>query len=126
MVYAFHCKNSGIRINNSILSLPAIALARPASDLPQANAGRAYSTVAQLIARVNGRLDPFLCDRVDKQLSFLLQNPRHRSLRLKRLVGTDRFEIRITAGYRLTFRYDEEVIELRRIGSHDLLKKEGS
>ncbi len=72
------------------------------------------------------KLPKDVCDRVDKQLSFLLQNPRHRSLRLKRLKGTDRFEIRITSGYRLTFRYDEEVLELRRVGSHDLLKKEGS
>ncbi len=65
-------------------------------------------------------------DRVDKQLSFLLQDPRHRSLRFKRLKGTDRFEIRIISGYRLTFRYDEEILELRRVGTHDLLKKEGS
>ncbi len=71
------------------------------------------------------KLPKDLRDRVDKQLHFLLENPRHRSLRLKRLKGTDRFEIRITAGYRLTFRYDENFLELRRVGTHDLLRKEG-
>ncbi|MBL6972340.1 MAG: type II toxin-antitoxin system RelE/ParE family toxin [Desulfobacterales bacterium] len=72
------------------------------------------------------KLPKDICDRVDKQLSFLLKNPGHPSLRLKRLKGTERFEIRITDGYRLTFQYDEEVLELRRVGTHDLLIKEGS
>ena len=63
--------------------------------------------------------------RVDKQLVFLLENPKHPSLRAKKLKGTDRFEIRITQNYRLTLRSVGEVIELRRVGTHDLLKKEG-
>ena len=60
-------------------------------------------------------------DRVDKQLTLLLENPRHPSLRLKKLKGTDTFEIRITKGYRLTLRYANKVLELRRVGTHDLL-----
>jgi mRNA-degrading endonuclease RelE of RelBE toxin-antitoxin system len=63
--------------------------------------------------------------RVDKQLGLLLTNPRHPSLRLKRLKGTDRYEIRISRGYRLTFRTIDQVLELRRIGTHDLLRQEG-
>jgi mRNA interferase RelE/StbE len=63
--------------------------------------------------------------RVDKQLTVLLENPRHPSLRLKKLKGTDKFEVRITKGYRLTFRYSDQILELRRVGTHDLLKREG-
>jgi len=62
-------------------------------------------------------------DRVNKQLFYLIENPRHPSLRLKKLKGTDKFEIRISRGYRLTFRYTEEIIELRRVGTHDLVRK---
>jgi mRNA interferase RelE/StbE len=64
-------------------------------------------------------------DRVDKQLHLLFENFRHPSLRLKKLVGTDIFEIRITKGYRLTFRFDKEIVELRRVGTHDILRDEG-
>ena len=64
-------------------------------------------------------------DRVNKQLFYLIENPRHPSFRLKKLKGTDKFEIRISRGYRLTFRYVEQIVELRRVGTHDLLRKEG-
>ena len=62
--------------------------------------------------------------RVDKQLTLLLENPRHSSLRLKKLKGADIFEIPITRGYRMTLSYAEQVLELRRVGKHDLLRKE--
>ena len=63
--------------------------------------------------------------QVDKQLEYLIRNPRHPSLRIKKLRGTDKFEIRVSKGYRLTFRYADDVLELRRVGTHDILKKEG-
>jgi len=63
-------------------------------------------------------------DRVDKQLNLLLKDWRHPSLRLKKLKGTSIFEVRITKGYRLTFAYREGILELRRVGTHDLLRKE--
>lgn len=64
-------------------------------------------------------------DRVDKQLSLLVENFRHPSLRLKKLSGTDKIEIRISKGYRLTLRIEKNRIELRRVGTHDILKDEG-
>jgi len=64
-------------------------------------------------------------ERVDKQLLLLFENFRHPSLRLKKLKGTDRFEIRISQGYRLTLRLDQGVMELRRVGTHDILRDEG-
>jgi len=63
--------------------------------------------------------------RVDKQLARLLENPRHPSLRLKKLKGTQIFEVRITGGYRLTLSFEEDVLVLRRVGKHDLLREEG-
>jgi mRNA interferase RelE/StbE len=62
--------------------------------------------------------------QVDKQLTLLLEDPRHPSLSLKKLKGTEIFEIRITKGYRLTLSYAEQVLELRPVGTHDLLRKQ--
>lgn len=64
-------------------------------------------------------------ERIDKQLRLLFEDFRHPSLRLKKLQGTDRFEIRISKGYRLTLRIDQGVMELRRVGTHDILRDEG-
>jgi mRNA-degrading endonuclease RelE of RelBE toxin-antitoxin system len=64
-------------------------------------------------------------DRVEKQLRLLLEDFRHPSLRLKKLKGTDKFEIRISKGYRLTLRFDKKYLELRRVGTHDILRDEG-
>ena len=65
-------------------------------------------------------------DRIDKQLLLLMDDFRHPSLRLKKLKGTDRFEIRISRGYRLTLRFDQGILELRRVGTHDILREEGT
>jgi len=54
-------------------------------------------------------------------LEYLIRNPRHPSLRVKKLKGTDKFEIRVSKGYRLTFRFADDVLELRRVGTHDIL-----
>ena len=64
-------------------------------------------------------------ERVEKQLRLLLEDFRHPSLRLKKLKGTDKFEIRISKGYRLTLRFDKEHLELRGVGTHDILRDEG-
>ena len=64
-------------------------------------------------------------ERVEKQLCLLLEDFRHPSLRLKKLKGTDKFEIRISKGYRLTLRFDKEHMELRRVGTHDIIRDEG-
>ena len=80
----------------------------------------------QSFLRDYGRLPAEIQGRVDKQLKILLENSSHPSLRLKKIKGTDRYEIRISRGYRLTFRFYDRILELRRVGTHDLLKKEGS
>jgi mRNA-degrading endonuclease RelE of RelBE toxin-antitoxin system len=70
-------------------------------------------------------LSPEIRERVDKRLHLLFEDFRHPSLRLKKLGGTDKFEIRISKGYRLTLRLEKGVVELRRVGTHDILRDEG-
>lgn len=62
--------------------------------------------------------------RVDAQLALLLQNPRHPSLRSKKMQGTARiWELRVTHGYRLTFQIEGDVYVLRNVGTHDVLRE---
>ncbi len=62
--------------------------------------------------------------RFKKQLTILLQDPSHPSLRLKMMQGhKNRWEASITMAYRFTFEISENYYILRRIGPHDILKK---
>lgn len=62
--------------------------------------------------------------RVGKQLSLLLANPRHPSLGLKRIRGTDDlWEVRITRSYRMTLQVVGDTYLLRRLGPHDVLRR---
>jgi len=71
------------------------------------------------------RLPEKIRRKVDKQLVFLGNNPRHPSLNMKKMVGTDLFEVRVDPACRLTLRIKREMVELRRVGTHDILKREG-
>ena len=63
-------------------------------------------------------------ERVDKQLALLLLNPRHPSLRLKRIRGTaDIWEVRVSRGYRLTLQLAWDTYLLRRMGPHDVIEQ---
>ena len=66
------------------------------------------------------KLSHELRSRTIKQLQFLATNPRHPSLRIKRIKKTrDIFEGRINKSYRFTFRITHEAIIIRRAGKHD-------
>ena len=52
-----------------------------------------------------------------------VKNPRHPSLHTKRMKGTGIFELRVSKGYRITFHKQQDTIILRRVGSHDVLRK---
>lgn len=55
-----------------------------------------------------------------KKLELMIENPRHPSLRTKKIKGqTDIFEASITIKIRLTWQYTEDGILLRNIGEHD-------
>ncbi|MFW6333426.1 MAG: type II toxin-antitoxin system YafQ family toxin [Thermodesulfobacteriota bacterium] len=60
---------------------------------------------------------------VDKQLGWLLENPNHPSLNLKKMQDPrDIWECRVTRGYRFTLQIVEDDYILRRVGTHDILK----
>lgn len=71
------------------------------------------------------RLPQTIQNKVKKALRLLLENPRHPSLHIKRIQGTDKiFEGRIDLKYRFSFEYDNEDILLRNVDNHDeCLKK---
>jgi mRNA-degrading endonuclease RelE of RelBE toxin-antitoxin system len=65
-------------------------------------------------------------DIFETKLPLFLDNPRHPSLRVKRLIGTaDRWEGSVTANYRFTFQFTKGKVLFRRIGAHDILRTEG-
>jgi mRNA-degrading endonuclease RelE of RelBE toxin-antitoxin system len=65
-------------------------------------------------------------DIFEIKLLLFLDNPRHPSLRVKRLVGTvNRWEGSVTMSYRFTFQIAESKALFRRIGAHDILRTEG-
>ena len=60
----------------------------------------------------------------DKQLGLLLSNPQHPSLNLKKMQDPRAiWEGRVTESYRFTFQIEEETYILRKIGSHDMLRR---
>jgi len=64
-------------------------------------------------------------DKVWKTLDTLLNNPHHPSLKIKKMQGRKNiWEGRITKSYRFTFEIKSDVYILRRVGTHDILKKE--
>ncbi len=64
-------------------------------------------------------------ERVDEAILLFEQNPWHPSLRIKKMRATrDVWEGRVTRSYRFTFEWEGDVVTLRRVGAHDILKKE--
>ncbi|MFZ2447207.1 MAG: hypothetical protein WAW37_12685 [Syntrophobacteraceae bacterium] len=60
----------------------------------------------------------------DKQIELLLEDPRHPSLNIKKMHDPRNiWEGRITAGYRFTFVMEADTYVLRRVGTHDLLRR---
>lgn len=58
-----------------------------------------------------------------KQLGFLLSDSEHPSLCLKKMRGEDNiWECRINISYRFTFQIENNIISLRTIGTHSILK----
>ena len=54
------------------------------------------------------------------KLELMIENPRHPSLRTKKIQGQDNiFEASITMDIRITWQYTEDGILLRNIGEHD-------
>lgn len=61
--------------------------------------------------------------KLDRQLTYLAENLRHPGLYAKKVSGAaDIWEARIDYHFRFTFQILENVILLRRAGTHDILK----
>ena len=66
------------------------------------------------------KLPEQLQEQIDRKLLLLEENPRHPSLRIKKIAGTpDIWEASLTMKYRITFQISEGVIILRVIGEHE-------
>ena len=62
--------------------------------------------------------------RARKQLALFFQNPKHPSLQAKKMKGhPNTWQGRVTKSYRFTFTIESDRIILRRIGTHDILKR---
>ncbi|MBU2578700.1 hypothetical protein KKA09_01095 [Patescibacteria group bacterium] len=60
----------------------------------------------------------------DKKLRFFITNPRHPSLRVKKIKGClNIWEASVTMDYRFTFQMKENVFILCKIGTHKILQK---
>ncbi len=68
------------------------------------------------------RLPREMQERARRLLGVLIDNPRHPSLRFKKMGGSETWELRVSRGYRITLEMREETYLLRRIGSHDILR----
>lgn len=68
-----------------------------------------------------------LQETVWDKLAIFEENPRHSSLRVKKMRGHDRiWELSVTEQYRVTFEWakgkaKERIAILRRVGTHDIL-----
>ena len=69
------------------------------------------------------KLAPELTSRVQKELLQMEQNPRHPGLHVKRMQGTaDIWEARVTRSCQITFNWAGDLLLLRTVGDHDVLK----
>jgi len=64
-------------------------------------------------------------NRAEKAIRLLAENPRHPSLRARKLRGLeDIWEASVSMSYRITYQLRNDKLTLRRIGTHDILRKE--
>ena len=70
------------------------------------------------------RLPQHLQERVDQKLALFAENPRHPSLRVKKMEGPkDIWEGHISYEYCFTFRIVDDTCRLRRVGTHEIYRR---
>ena len=69
------------------------------------------------------RLPGEVQNRVEKTLAMFLSDPRHPSLRTKKMQGTPFWEMRVGDIYRITFELVPDRVLLRRVGTHNILRQ---
>ncbi len=65
------------------------------------------------------KLHPSLKKKFAKQLKFMLENPRHPSLNIKKMAGSERFEGRLDYHNRFVFKIFDNEIWFYSVGPHD-------
>lgn len=64
-------------------------------------------------------------ERFDDKIQLFVKAHTHPSLRVKKISGTENiWEASISKGYRWTFEWTKDLIRLRHIGTHDILRRE--
>lgn len=62
--------------------------------------------------------------KVDRQLIRIIQDIRHPGARAKKMSGRDDvWEVRVDYHYRLTFQILDDILFLRQVGPHDILRR---
>ena len=63
-------------------------------------------------------------ERVNKTLLLFSEDPHHPSLGNKKMEGTDHiWELRVSQGYRITYEKIPGGVFLRKVGTHDILRR---
>lgn len=59
-----------------------------------------------------------------KQLKLMLSNPQHPSLNIKKMQDPRNiWEARVSESYRFTFQIEDDTYILRKVGTHDILRR---
>ncbi|MGH9779254.1 MAG: type II toxin-antitoxin system RelE/ParE family toxin [Candidatus Acidiferrales bacterium] len=75
--------------------------------------------------RDHAKLPRKIQEQFEKAIHLFETNPRHPSLRVKKMRGTHGiWEASLTMSYRFTFNWEGDVVTFRRVGAHDILRME--
>ena len=62
--------------------------------------------------------------KVDRQIKHLAQDIRHPAINAKKMIGVgDIWEARVDRQYRFTFQIQDDIIILRKVGTHEIYRK---
>ena len=75
-------------------------------------------------ARQYVKLPPAVRKKVDRQVTYLSKDIRHPGLHAKKMINQeDIWEARIDEHYRMTFKIQDDLIILRKVGTHEIYRK---
>ncbi len=61
--------------------------------------------------------------KLDRVLVYLTQDIRHPGIKARKMVNhPDIWEARVDEHYRLTFKFDQDILILRRVGTHEIYR----
>ena len=77
--------------------------------------------LAERVRKDYKTLPPSVQKKFKKQLRFLAHNPRHPSLQIHRIQGSDYWEFYVDKAHRCVFRQDGSIYYLLATGSHKII-----